>query len=249
MPTSAEQLEILRTLSILRPVNVTCGKVRTGGPNDGGYVMANDFGQTRICYSIGVGPQVIWDREMAERGMEIHQYDHTVEGLPDQHPNFYFNRIGISHNLDDPQMITLEQMLENNGHSDQKNMLLKIDVEGAEWDVFEKMSANTLSKFDQIVVEYHGLEFLDRESFRSRAERVFRNLAHSHACIHIHGNNYGGFAIVSNIPVPQVIEITYVLRDRFDFIESTDIFPTQLDDPCNRDVPDLFLGDFKYSVQ
>jgi hypothetical protein len=249
MPTSAEQLEILRTLSVLYPVNVTCGKVRVGGANDGGYVMANDFEGNRICYSIGVGPQVIWDSEMAARGMQIHQYDHTVEGTPDTHPNFHFNRVGISHKSDDPQLITLETMLEQNDHLDEENMLLKIDVEGAEWDVFENMSSNTLMKFDQIVVEFHGLEFFDRATFLARADKVFRNIAHTHSCIHIHGNNYGSFGIVKNIPIPNVIEITYARHGRFDFIESDDIFPTHLDDPCNSNVPDLFLGDFKYSCQ
>jgi hypothetical protein len=246
MPTSAEQLEVLRTLSILHPYNVTCGKVRIGGPNDGGYVMANDFSSNRVCYSIGVGPQVIWDVEMAARGMHIYQYDHTVEGLPSAHPNFHFNRIGIAADLADPQLVTLEQMIEHNEHGAEKNMLLKIDVEGAEWDVLDQMSSNVLAKFDQIVVEYHALEFLNRDSFRMRADRVFRNVAHTHHCIHIHGNNYASFGIVHNIPVPNVIEVTYALKSRFTFCDSTDVFPTHLDDPCKPGEPDLFLGDFKY---
>jgi hypothetical protein len=211
--------------------------------------MANDFEGNRICYSIGVGPQVIWDTEMAERGMEIYQYDHTVESTPDNHPNFHFNRIGISHKLDDPQLITLESMLEMNDHLNKDNMLLKIDVEGAEWDVFENISSKTLMKFDQIVVEFHGLNFFDRDSFRVRADKVFRNIAHSHSCIHIHGNNYGSISVVKNIPLPEVIEITYARHDRFEFIESHDIFPTRLDDPCNSNFPDLFLGNFKYRCQ
>ena len=246
MPSSAEQLQILRTLSVLHPMNVTCGKVRTGGSNDGGYVMANDFKGNAIGYSIGVGPQVLWDHEMASRGMKIHQYDHTVEAAPSSHPSFHFNKIGIAPNLDDPQLVTLDRMLEDNGHADEQHMLLKIDVEGAEWDVLDGMSSNLLGKFDQIVVEYHALEYLDRDSFRHRAERVFRNIDHTHACIHVHGNNYGSFGIVRNIPIPNVLEVSYVLRDRFSLIESTDIFPTHLDDPCKSDEPDLFLGDFKY---
>jgi hypothetical protein len=246
MAFSAEQFQILRTLAILRPLNVTCGKVRIGGPNDGGYVMANDFKGNTLCYSIGVGPQVIWDHEMANRSMHVYQYDHTVERAPSDHPSFHFHKIGVAPNLSDPQMITLERMLEDNDHCDEDHMLLKIDIEGFEWDVLDGMSSNLLSKFDQIVVEFHGLQFLDRDSFQTRAERVFKNLAHSHACIHIHGNNYGGFSIIKNVPVPNVIEVTYALRSRFDFIESTDIFPTHLDDPCKSDEPDLFLGDFKY---
>lgn len=249
MPSSPAQLEILRTLSILHPSDVTCGKVRTGGPNDGGYVMANDFEGSTVCYSIGVGPQVIWDCEMADRGMEIFQYDHTVDATPATNSNFRFQKIGIGPDLSDPQLITLRKMLEDNDHLDKPNMLLKVDIEGAEWDVFDGMSSKILSQFDQIIIEYHGLQFLDRESFRSRAERVFRTIAHSHQCIHVHGNNYATFANVENISVPMVIEVTYARRGRFEFVESTDVFPTHLDDACKPDAPDLFLGTFKYKCQ
>lgn len=249
MPTSAEQMQILRTLSVLSPLDVTCGKVRTGGPNDGGYVMANSFKGVGVCYSIGVGPQVIWDHEMADRGMEIYQYDHTVESAPSSHPMFHFNKVGIAGDLHDPELITLEKMLEDNGHGAEENMLLKIDVEGAEWAVFDGMQSDTLSRFDQIVVEYHGLEYLGRDSFRARAEQVFRNIAHSHQCIHIHGNNYAGFSVIEGIPVPNVIEVSYALKRKFQFMESSDIFPTHLDDPCKPGEPDLFLGDFKYKCR
>lgn len=241
-------MEILRTLSLLHPYGVACGKVRTGGPHDGGYVMANDFRGNRIGYSIGVGPQVDWDVEMAGRGMHIYQYDHTVESVPAEHPNFHYFKLGIGPDLSDPELVTLERMLENNDHLSEENMLLKVDVEGAEWDVFDSMSSNLLQKFDQIVVEYHGLEFLDRESFRSRANRVFKTINHTHRVIHIHGNNYASFSMIHNIPVPEVLEISYARKGRFDFFESEDIFPTHLDEPCRSDVPDLYLGEFKYKV-
>lgn len=249
MPTSAAQMEVLRTLSLLHPLGVSCGKVRTGGPHDGGYVMANDFRDNRIAYSIGVGPQVEWDVEMANRGLHIYQYDHTVEGLPAQHPNFHYAKIGIGPDLSDPELVTLERMLEDNEHVDEENMLLKIDVEGAEWDVFDKMSSNTLAKFDQVVVEYHGFEFLGQDSFRTRADRVFQVLNHTHQVIHIHGNNYANFAMIQNIPVPHVLEVSYARKGRFEFCESTDVFPTHLDEPCRWDEPDLYLGDFKYKVR
>lgn len=248
MPLAPEQLQLLRVLSVLRPLNVTCGKVRIGGPNDGGYVMANDFDGVEVCYSIGVGPQVIWDEAMAGRNMDIYQYDHTVEAVPAEHPRFHYAKLGIGPNLDDPDLITLEKMLEDNGHAKSARMILKMDVEGAEWDVLDGMRSNTLGRFDQLIVEFHGLEFLGQESFLLRADRTFRNIAHTHVPIHIHGNNYAGMEVVKGIPVPHVIEVTYARRDRFEFIENEEIFPTHLDDPCRPDAPDLYLRSFKYSI-
>jgi len=240
------QSEILNALALLEVQAVTCGKVRVGGANDGGYVMADAFRLSTVAYSIGVGPQVIWDADMADRGMTIHQYDHTVPGLPQQHSNFRFNPVGIGTDLTDPQLITLEEMLRRNGHLEQTNMLLKIDVEGAEWDVFDALSHHLLARFDQIVVEFHGLEYLGVRTFLDRAVRVFRTLTSYHEAIHIHANNYSEIAIIEGVPVPGVVEVTYALRNRFTFLPSHEMFPTALDQPCRPDRPDIFLGPFRF---
>lgn len=243
------QTQILETLSLLEVQSVTSGKVRIGGPNDGGYVMANDFERNSIAYSIGVGPQVQWDVEMAERGLVIHQYDHTVPGLPQEHPNFRYTPLGIAPDMTQADLITLEEMLTRNGHKHKSNMLLKIDVEGAEWDVFDALDHALLAKFDQIVVEFHGLEYLGSDSFRERCNRVFRKLNFHHVPVHIHANNYSAVHLLENIPVPGVVELSYCLRSRFTFAPSEEIFPTELDQPCRAEVADIFLGRFKFKRQ
>lgn len=244
--SSELQNDILRVLSLLEVQAVHCGKIRIGGANDGGYVMADDFHENRICYSIGVGPQVFWDEEMANRGMDIHQYDHTVEGLPQLHPLFHFNRIGIGPDLSEPDLITLEEMLRRNGDLERQNMLLKIDVEGAEWDVLDAMGPGLLDNFDQIVIEFHAFEYFTEDSFRRRAERVFRKINATHTAIHVHANNYGESRFISGIHLPTVFELSYCRRGRFDFLPSTEIFPTELDQPCDPARPDIFLGNFKF---
>ena len=243
------QTQILETLSLLEVQSVTCGKIRIGGPHDGGYVMANDFEANQIAYSIGVGPQVQWDVEMAGRGLVIHQYDHTVPGLPEEHPTFRYTPLGIAPDLLHPDLITLDEMLARNGHATVSNMLLKIDVEGAEWDVFDSMDHATLAKFDQIVVEFHGLEYLGMDTFRERCNRVFRKLNFHHVPVHIHANNYSAIHTLENIPVPGVVELSYCLRSRFTFTPSEEIFPTPLDQPCRAEAADIFLGRFKFKRQ
>jgi hypothetical protein len=243
------QTQILETLALLEVQSVTCGKVRIGGPHDGGYVMANGFELNRTAYSIGVGPQVQWDVEMAERGLVIHQYDHTVPGLPQEHPNFRYTPLGIAPDLSHPDLITLEEMLERNGHSGLSNMLLKIDVEGAEWDVFDAMDHALLAKFDQIVIEFHGLEYLGADTFRERANRVFRKLNYHHVPIHVHANNYANVYPIEGVMVPGVLELSYCLRSRFTFAPSEEIFPTALDQPCRAEAADIFLGRFKFKRQ
>ena len=208
--------------------------------------MARDLGESKYGYSIGVGPQIKWDEEMAQFGLSIYQYDHTVEGLPTEHENFTYHKLGIAAQNTLPDLITLNEMLKRNGHSNQENLILKIDVEGAEWDVFDALDVYTLSLFDQIIIEFHGLRLLFLDDFRNRARRVFQKLNHSHTAAHVHANNYGGMHIVEGIAIPDVVELLYCKRTRFDFLTSSEIFPTALDEPCKSDEPDLFLGPFRF---
>jgi hypothetical protein len=52
--------------------------------------------------------------------------------------------------------------------------------------------------------------------------------------------------IVSGVPFPSVIEVTYVNRVLYRFEETTEIFPTELDFPNAPGLPEFYLGNFRY---
>jgi FkbM family methyltransferase len=48
------------------------------------------------------------------------------------------------------------------------------------------------------------------------------------------------------VPIPCVLEVTFANRALYEFQDSKEVFPTELDAPCNRNQPDLFLGAFRF---
>ena len=38
-----------------------------------------------------------------------------------------------------------------------KNLIMKIDVEGCEWDIFKEVESEVIGQFAQIIVEFHEL--------------------------------------------------------------------------------------------
>ncbi len=63
-------------------------------------------------------------------------YDHTIAALPAQHPRFHWQRTGIAwRHFEGRPLATLSAMLHDNGHEDRRDLILKMDVEGAEWEV------------------------------------------------------------------------------------------------------------------
>ena len=245
---AALQEKVLGTLALLSPVKVAgFRKRRVGGDEDGGYVMLDDLTDIGVCYSLGVGPDVSWDIEMAELGAEIFQYDHTVTAPPSSHPRCRHFKIGITH--DDSLAANLRRidtLVRENGHSGRTDMVLKIDIEGFEWDSLSVLSTRVLGQFRQILCELHGLRMVDLESFRTRATALFNKLRATHHCIHVHGNNFGGMAIVAGTPIADVLELTYVRKSDYVFMPSDEVFPTELDGPNNTNLPDLFLGTFQF---
>ena len=86
-----------RALDLLRPMDVPgVPFVRRGRNGDGSYVQLDDAGKVHAVYSIGFGGDVSWDLAMADRGIEIWQYEHTVAGPPQTHPGFLFQSVGIA---------------------------------------------------------------------------------------------------------------------------------------------------------
>lgn len=71
------------------------GKIRVGRNGDGGYVMADVLSEEKIAYSIGIGGDVSWDRQMAEAGYDVYMYDHTIRKCPEENSRFHWKKIGI----------------------------------------------------------------------------------------------------------------------------------------------------------
>lgn len=238
----------LGTLKLLRPHKMMdVAKVRLGRFNDGGYVMADLFDGTEAAYSLGISTDVSWDMDVAAMGIPIYQYDHTIEALPATHPLFNWEKIGISGiSENNPGFSTLPELVDKNSHSDAKNLLLKCDIEAAEWLLLETTPNATLRQFRQIVIELHQMEFLAQAGHSDNVRRALLNLTHSHKVVHVHGNNFAPWVTVGGVPVPCVLELTLLRNDACIFTTSDEVFPTSMDMPCNASVADMYLGRFEY---
>lgn len=232
-----------RILSLLRPMDAVNTKlIRKGRPNDGGYVMVDTGLENVVAYSLGINDDVSWDLDMAQLGCQIFQYDHTIDALPQQHPHFHWFKTGIAARPSaDGVLQPLGDLITRNGHAGRRDIILKMDIEGYEWDVFDSMDPTTLEQFSQIVLEMHTLA-LAGPDLQTKIVSVLEKLHASHQSVHVHANNHGYFGIVGGVPLSDTLEVTYVRRDDHSFTESRRVFPTEMDMPCRRDMPDFFLG-------
>lgn len=218
--------------------------IRMGGLEDGSYIMADDLSKYKIAYSLGIGTDVTWDYQMALRGYDIYQYDHTIKKLPRNHEKFHWSALGIS-NEDKGKFRTLKTLIHENGHDNYDGMILKMDIEGFEWDVLESIEEDILTKFDQILIELHGI------AKQNRAEKVInclRKLNETHFAVHIHGNNASTINYTGELVTPTLIEAAFLSKNKYtNRVLSDKNLPTHLDYPCKSDSPDVYIG--KWNVK
>lgn len=214
-------------------------KCRVGRAHDGGYVMIQPFSSRKIAYSIGICDDVSWDKEMAEYGYEIYQYDHTIESLPEENEAFHWKKTGLTGLAETEELKNLATIIQENGHETCAGMLLKMDIEGYEWDLLRTCSQDILNQFDQIVMEIHWLnDCCAYEKILAGLE----NLTRSHAVVHVHGNNFRYAAFCGDMITPDVMEITLVKKDLY-HMEAADRSCTEEIDQVNRaNSQDIWTG-------
>jgi hypothetical protein len=236
-------------MRMLRPHRLKgAGKVRIGRHFDGGYTMLDRFDGIEAAYSLGINDEISWDLNMAQKGVKIFQYDHTIEGLPYDHPLFNWKRIGITGKMGEADnLATLESLIEANGHRGNRSLILKCDIEGAEWDMLMHAPNEIIRQFSQIVMELHNLHHVCAPGPADAVRKAIGNLYSSHKVVHVHANNYGGIGVVGGFPVPRVLEVTLARLDLGEFEISDESFPTAIDMPCNRDAADIYLGRFDFA--
>lgn len=194
---------------------------RIGRTGDGGYVMLDDYPEDyeRIAYSFGISNDITFDSALADKEYHVYMYDHTIPGIKTNNERLHFFKLGISGSDGEMggQCNSLEYYLKQNGHEHNKRMILKMDVEGAEWDFFKYVNAETLDSFDQIIMELHG--FIDVKHNAEKIITGLETLNKTHQLIWLHRNNYGVAKSVGGRIYTNAFEVCYVNKSRYSFDE------------------------------
>jgi len=187
-------------------------KRRVGPPQDGGYVVWDEGPEgERLCdvlLGYGVDTNVDFEAELAGAGARVLLFDHTVPALPLHHANFVFRREALA----DKDIPGVAGTLATHLGSERGSIVLKMDVEGAEFTALLATPPEVLARFDQICIELHWLGRPSRGGdFRTKALALERLNEHF-VLLHAHGNSYGDIVEVAGCPLPDVLEALYVSR-------------------------------------
>jgi hypothetical protein len=237
---------VRKFITRLHPVVTDKPLMRMGANADGGYLIPDDLDDIVGCFSPGVDDRASFENALLDRGISCFLADGSVTKPPFTHPSVTFisKFLGAT---DDDDTLTLDTWV-NECAPPEGDLLLQMDIEGAEWIVLLNSATETLRRFRIIVMEVHDLErLMDKHAFPI-IKAAFSRLFDDFLLVHNHPNNYGEQVHVGHLTIPRVLELTWLRKDRATAQGFATTFPHPLDvinDPAQADVvltPDWFGG-------
>lgn len=191
---------------------------------DGVYVILDDFKDIKIAYSFGISTNIQFDKALADRGIDVFMYDHTIEKLPYENPRFHWYKIGICGKGAHQDLKDLDTLIQENKHTSEKNMILKLDVEYWEWEAINDVNENTLKQFKYILIEYHF--YYNRNSHLYY--NVMKKIAKTHQSFYARCNGDRSKVIsFGNNRICEIMEVSYIIRENNIFIYDDTIYPIE----------------------
>jgi len=196
-------------------------KYRLGNFKDGGYVLM-DIGGYDLMLSGGVGGDIEFEKAFTEKyKVKCYAFDGTETSgfklTKDLPLVTYINKNVGPHNTNNTSNFDF-------GFENGNNIFMKLDIEGAEYDLLNSFTDKQMNTIRQLVIEFHWPD--TRQKWNALLK-----ITKTHYLIHYHANNNNH--IIYNINhnhIPAVFECTYIRKDLLDNPGlNKEPFPTKLD--------------------
>ncbi len=241
--TASEELR--EFLSLVHPISTNHPLVRIGGEGDGGYLVPDDLQGVDVLFSPGVSTTADFEFQLAQQGVRCFLADYSVQQAPISQPLFHFEKkfLGLTN---DDRFTTLRAWVERNAPN-ANDMILQMDIEGAEYSVILDADSDLLRRFRIIVVEFHELQDLWQQRGFELIRLTFLKLLKDFQIVHMHPNNRAGLISRDGIEIPPLMEFTFLRKDRISSVSATNSFPHPLDRTNSPLKPDFVLPRCWYS--
>lgn len=241
--------DVLNFIRKLKPYSTGHPLIRIGPAHDGGYLLPDDFNGVHNAYSPGVGLSSDFELHLAQKGIRSFIADASVSS-PSTGPVRETSRLVFEKKFlgskNSGDIMTLEDWVIRNTNADHE-LILQMDIEGAEYEVIHATSAEFFKRFRIIVIEFHHLQLLwDMESFEN-INMFFDKILSGFTVSHLHPNNYVPPFCKEGITVPPVLEVTFIRNDRVINKQPATTFPHPLDSVNTTDSPPFHLPPEWYS--
>lgn len=229
---NSSNLQSIRFLfELLHPVENGHELIRIGSANDGGYLLPNDLRGVKNCYSAGVGGSTAFEDQLTTYDIKCFLADPTIADSEASHQKYNIEKFPISAATGDVlrlkmfgdvagqnlpfQGVSLVDWVSSKSVSEHNESILKLDIEGGEYQVLLSTPANFLNKFRIICLELHSFPNIRNPLFLNNLMiPMLEKLKSNFDVIHVHPNNVAPSIKFLKLSLPHAIELTLHRKDR-----------------------------------
>lgn len=209
-------------ITFLAPKPAPFGLMRVGGNRDGAYLVPKCMRGISACFSPGVANRKDFEDELLRRyGIRSHLLDASSDVVlfktPLQDGRQSFRKEWLAPESSEGS-ISLNDWVGQSEPEGEKDLILQMDIEGAEYEVLLAASNSVLERFRVAVIEFHGLYrmILGTEIEREKLRATMNSLEKLFVSVHARANNC---CLIGQIPgtdlrVPEVVEVTFLRKDQ-----------------------------------
>ena len=242
MSTGTDLKKLQELIGNLRPIKTEHELIRMGGLNDGGYLIPDDLTNIYACFSPGVDATSSFELSCLDKGMKLFLADASVDGVGEEliGLDYDFEKKFIGIKIDE-DFLTLDEWVDSKLTHSGEDLLLQMDIEGAEYETLIALSRKLLSRFRIICIELHHIgDWVTASNFKF-IELALSNITRTHTCVHIHPNNTGHVTNRGGLDLPNTMEFTFLRNDRIAQRQDRSDLPHELDIDCIPSLPHLEL--------
>jgi hypothetical protein len=197
-------------ISVLAPWKYKGEIDRFGGIGDGSYILPTDLANKKtFLVSGGLGNNNNFEIQLARLGIKGFQIDNSINKPPKSHENLNFisKTLGA---LDGEESISLKTLINN--VSINKDIIVKLDIEGGEIEALRNLPKNALQKITCLSMELHSISSLHNNT------QILEMLNHlklsGFRSIYLQANNGCLTYTMSGYLIPDNMEVTFVKKNR-----------------------------------
>src|SRR6056300_522783 len=176
--------------------------IRLGNKFDGGYVIDKRvIDKTETIIACGLNDEWSFEKAFQNKNKRINKLINIIDYyFFFKNKNKHFKKKIVKNSINKLSEISINEAIR-----DKNNVLLKIDIEGDEYNILNDVDKN-FDRLNLLIIEFHDLqknlikikEFLENTQMKN---------------IHINANNYG---MIDETGIPQVIEMTLINPKKFE---------------------------------
>ena len=197
-------------ISILAPNKFKGDLKRFGDKGDGSYVLPKNIVTPKThLISGGIADNNEFEIELAKKGVTGIQVDNSITRAPKEHKNLIFKFATLG-DKDGTNKISLENLISNAPSN--KNLIVKLDIEGAEIAALQNLSEKALKRINCLVLELHNLSSLVQNDRVLKSLIKLKNSGLS--SIYLQANNGILDYIIAGVLIPDNVEVTFVRKEK-----------------------------------